>query len=155
MASAISFLVATAAHIMHLTNGQLTYIPEGHCVNITIPKHNLSEVNLVINDPIGAGWRILRNDINKAVTVPNIMSKLEILIEFSSKCVIHAIVKSGLDNEAMNAIVDSASSSSSSSLLFSESYLSPPRMAVLTSGNSTVTGLGSSTTITEESKYYL
>lgn len=150
VASAVSVLAATAAQIMHLTNGQLTYVPEGHSVCITMPKQRdfsqeKYEANLVINDPTGAGWRIL--DGGTQASLPgNIVSRLEILVEFSCKCVVDAIMKNGMDNPAMKKIVDSMSASS----YFYSSCSGYPKMAVTTSGNSTVNGVGSLTVIAED-----
>lgn len=145
VASAVSVLAATAAQVMHLTNGQLTYVPDGHCVYITMPK-DLSqekyEANLAINDPTGAGWRIL--DRGTRASLPdNIVSRLETLVEFSCKCVVNAILKNGMDNSAMKKTVDSMSYSSCSKTGY-------PKMAVTTSGNSTVNGVGSLTVIAED-----
>ena len=60
VASAVSMLAATAAQVMHLTNGRLTYVPDGHCIYITMPKVRDSsskyEANMVVNDPTGSGW---------------------------------------------------------------------------------------------------
>nr|AKS10614.1 wsv442-like protein [Metopaulias depressus WSSV-like virus] len=152
VASAVSVLAATAALMMHLTNGQLTYIPEGHYVYITMPKQRdflqeKNEANLVINDPTGAGWRILDGDTQASVS-GNIVSRLETLMEFSCKCVVDAIIKNGMDNIAMKKIVDSMSASS---YVYSSSCLKIgyPKMAVTTSGNSTVNGVGSLTVIAE------
>ena len=153
VASAVSVLAATAAQIMHLTNGQLSYIPEGHCVYITMPKQrdfSQYEANLVINDPAGAGWRIL-DEGTQASLSGNIVSRLEALVEFSCKCVVDAIMKNGMDSTAMKKIVDSMSVSS---YVYSSSCLKTPEMAVKTSGNSTVNGVGSLRVITKDGQQH-
>nr|BDV50152.1 MAG: wsv442-like protein [Chiromantes dehaani nimavirus] len=153
VASAVSVLAATAAKIMHLTNGQLTYIPEGHCVYITIPKQpqKKHEANLVINDPTGAGWRILDGGTQASLLSGNTVSRLETLLEFSCKCVVDAIMKNGLDYPAMKKIVDSMSASS---FVYS-SKIRYPKMTVMTSGNSTVNGMGSLTIVTEDGQRHI
>lgn len=147
VADTVSLLTATAAQIMHLTDGELTYIPDGHCVNIAMPMERADVVNVVINDPTGTGWKILDADTAAVATSG---ARLESLVEFCSKCVVDAIVKNGLDNAAMKKIVDAVS-------IFKTTAAQGkghPKMAVLTSGNSTVTGKGALSIIAEDGQQH-
>ena len=161
VASAISLLAATAAQVMHLTNGRLTYVPSGHCTYITMPKQGSDsskyEANLVVNDPTGSGWRVLEDTHSavfkgKSSDSSNLMSRLETILEFSCKCVVDAILKTGMDKVAMRRAVDSLTISPLSSCSKTGSY---PKMAVLTSGSSTVNGDGSLTVLTDDGQQHV
>nr|BDT63024.1 MAG: wsv442-like protein [Trachysalambria curvirostris nimavirus] len=144
VASAISMLAATAARVAQLTDGRLTYVPDGHCVSVAMLKHRSDperfRVHLVINDPIGSGWKVLgdleRSLLEKKIAV---VSRLETLIEFSCKCVVHALLMRGLDSACMRRMVDSMEVP----FYQPKAVGSYPEMTLLTAGNSTVAGEGS------------
>nr|BDT62669.1 MAG: wsv442-like protein [Metapenaeus ensis nimavirus]GBG35476.1 wsv442-like protein [Metapenaeus ensis nimavirus] len=145
VASAISILVATAIRVTNLTDMRLTYVPDGHCINVVMPKcqNGPSErfpVYLVINDPIGAGWKIL-GDLRSSLfdEKGSVVSRLETLMEFSCKCIIDALLVKGMDNASMKRIVDSMEVPCYRSKA-SGGHL---RVSLSTAGNSTVTGEGS------------
>nr|BDT63080.1 MAG: wsv442-like protein [Sicyonia whispovirus] len=97
VASVFSFLSALAAKVMHETDGRMSYVPDGHCVIVAIPygaglASAPYEVKLVVNDPTGSGWRILDERFRLGGDAP-VARRLEMLVEFSSKCVADAITK--------------------------------------------------------------
>nr|GAV93211.1 envelope and capsid protein [Chionoecetes opilio bacilliform virus] len=151
VADALSILIAVAVQIMYVTNGELTYIPDGHCVNIAMSSYQSDNVNLVINDPSGSGWKMLSPPENKVVEAPT--TRLLDLVEFCSKCVVDAVSKNGLNNASMKKIVDSANiypdpprRGGGGRIGCGAGY---PRVVVLTSGNSTTEGNGALCRIAE------
>ena len=151
---AFSMLSAISSQIMHITNGKLTYVPDGHCIYIATSKDSskTSEVCFIINDPVGTGWKVMDKrfrDAFEATGKPDLMTpRLEMLVEFSSKCVADALLKMGTDSCNTQNIVNSMKFSQSLSPSYSPGGAS--RLAVLTSGNSTTSGLGTLTLITED-----
>lgn len=155
---AFSVLSAISAQIMHITDGSLTYIPEGHCVYVAMRKKSstVHEVCLIINDPVGSGWRLMderfRDTFRATSTRPELItSRVEMLVEFSSKCVADALLKMGSDSNSTLNIVNNMKFPVSP-ITSSNGHMpgSSQRFTVLTSGNSTTSGLGSLTLITED-----
>ena len=167
VADAISFLIATAAQVMQLTNGELMYVPDGHCINIVMPLDRADVVHVVVNDPTGSGWKIIDPDtaaVAASLESNKIMARVESLVEFCSRCVANAIVRNGLDNSTMKKIVDGLSLAgakhrtsvvTTTGKKRSKSCAAGfPKMAILTSGNSTVTGEGLLYEISEDGQQH-
>lgn len=155
---AFSMLSAISAQIMHITDGSLTYVPEGHCVYVAMTKKSSTahEVCLIINDPAGSGWRLMderfRDTFLATSTKPELItSRVEMLVEFSSKCVADALLKMGSDSNSTLNVVNNMKFPVSSTMS-NKGHMpgSLQRFTVLTSGNSTTSGLGSLTLITED-----
>ncbi|AWM67245.1 envelope and capsid protein [White spot syndrome virus] len=142
-----SILSAIAAQVMHLTDGEMTYVPDGHCVNVVMSETNASSIYLIINDPTGSGWKIMPNNFNKTLEMRDgVIDRVETLVEFACKCVASSLIKRGMDLVDMQRTIRSmdflppASSTSNNT----------PRVAIMTSGSSTTTGIGSLSILAED-----
>nr|BDT63555.1 MAG: wsv442-like protein [Pasiphaea japonica whispovirus] len=158
VSNVISVLSAISAQILHLTNGKMTYVPDGHCINIAMLKTNTNShpnqscsksqsqgIFMVINDPIGSGWKILDDGVINIDQSDTISSWIEKLVEFSAKCVVYAITKRGVQINDIQNIVNSIQFKGNVTSLGN-----CPGVSVFTSGSCTTKGIGSVTVLTAD-----
>jgi len=106
IADVISLLIAIAIETARLTEGKLMYIPDGHCLFLAIYQEGLMtrpysprrDLQLIINDPLGCGWRILgKNPFSASTAVRKVSDpryRVNFWTELATKCVCNAIFRS-------------------------------------------------------------
>nr|BDV49853.1 MAG: wsv442-like protein [Penaeus semisulcatus pemonivirus] len=117
IADVISLLIAIALETARLTKGKLTYIPDGHCLFLAIPQEGLvtrlhgirRDLRLIINDPMGCGWRILGKDPFTAATAAGkgmeFRYRANFWTELATKCVCSAIFRSPSPEQLRDNVV--------------------------------------------------
>lgn len=97
VADAVSFIVALSAQLLYSTRGRVTYTPPSKCVQVANAKlDNRVYLVLLINDPLGDGWKVLGPEAGTAN-----MNASE-LLEYSVKTVVEALFSMSFKTRKVN-----------------------------------------------------